>query len=140
MTTQPTVIEYSPVRPGQSRAAILGGWIIGILPCLLLLFSAMMKLAKPPSVVEGMQKFGYPERLLLVLGIVELSCTIIYLIPRTAVLGAILLTGYLGGATATHARLLDPFFIMPIVCGVMVWLGLFLRDRRLRELLPLRKM
>ena len=140
MTTQPTVIEYSADQPGRSGAAFWGGWIIGILPCLLLIFSAAMKLAKPPAVVQGFKQFGYPEKLLLVLGIIELTCTILYLIPRTAVLGAILLTGYLGGATATHARVLDPSFIMPVLCGVLLWLGLFLRDRRLRELLPLRKL
>lgn len=89
--------------------------------------------------MEGFTKFGYPESLLRVLGIVELTCTIIYLIPRTAVLGAILLTGYLGGATATHARVSDPSFVMPVICGVLIWLGLYLRDLRVRALIPLRE-
>jgi len=72
------------------------------------------------------------------LGILELACTIIYAIPRTAVLGAILLTGYLGGAILTHLRIGDPFW-NPIIPGVLVWLGLYLRDPRLRALAPLRK-
>ena len=128
--------EASVVR--ASSKALWAGWIISILPALLLLLSAAMKFAKPRAVTEGFEKFGYPERLLLVLGIVELTCTVIYLIPRTAVLGAILLTGYLGGATATHVRVSDPSFITPALCGVLVWLGLFLREPRLRALIPLR--
>jgi Mn2+/Fe2+ NRAMP family transporter len=85
-----------------------------------------------------MHKFGYPEQLILVLGIVEMCCAILYVIPRTSVIGAILMTGYLGGATATHVRLEDPAFIAPIIVGILVWLGLLLREPRLRPLLPLR--
>jgi hypothetical protein len=94
-----------------------------------------MKLAKTEQAMQGFQELGYPEQLALVLGIVEIGCTLIYLIPRTAVLGAILLTGYLGGAAATHARLMDPKFIGPIILGVLVWLGLFLRDPRVRAVI-----
>lgn len=79
-----------------------------------------------------------PASFALPIGLVELACTAIYVIPRTSVLGAILLTGYLGGATATHVRVGEPFFAL-IVLGVLVWGGLFFRDPRLRELLPLRK-
>jgi hypothetical protein len=104
----------------------------------MLLFSAAMKFVKPASVVEGFAHLGYPERLALGLGILELACTVIYVIPRTAVLGAILLTGYLGGAIATHLRIGEPFF-MPIILGVLVWGGLFLRDPRVRALIPLRR-
>ncbi len=121
-----------------SKAAVWTGWIIGVLLSLLLIFGAAMSFAKPPTVVEGMKKFGYPAHDIVPLAIVELCCAIIYLIPRTAVLGAILLTGYFGGATATHVRVDDPSFIMPVLCGVLIWLGLLLRDRRLRALLPLR--
>jgi len=74
---------------------------------------------------------------MLALGIVEIACTIIYLIPQTSVLGAILLTGYLGGATATHARVGEPF-IFPVLLGVLVWLGIYLRCGRLRAILPIR--
>jgi hypothetical protein len=114
------------------------GYIISALPVLMLLFSGVMKLAKPAPVVEGFVRLGYPESLALGIGIVELACAVIYVIPRTSVLGAILLTGYLGGATATHVRIGEPFF-MPIILGVLVWGGLFLRDERLRALLPLRQ-
>ena len=121
-----------------SKKMIWAGRIVSTLPVLILVFSGVMKLASPPAVVEGFSKFGYPQRLLVPLGIVEIGCTIVYLIPRTSVLGAILLTGYLGGATATHVRVLDPSFVMPFLAGVLVWLGLFLREQRLRPLIPLR--
>jgi len=108
------------------------------LPVLMLLFSAAMKFANPPPVVEGFGKLGWPENLAFGLGVVELACTIIYIIPRTAVLGAILVTAYLGGAVATHVRIGDPF-IGPIIFGVFIWGGLFLRDARVRALIPLRR-
>ena len=103
----------------------------------MLLFSAAMKFAKPPAVVEGFTHLGWPERLTLALGILELVCTVLYAIPRTAVLGAILLTGYLGGAIATHVRIGEQF-VMIVILGVAIWAGLFLRDPRLRALIPLR--
>ena len=118
---------------------LYGGWISTALPVLVLLMSATMKLTHNPDMVKQfVEKFGYTESLATPLGIVEVLCAVLYCIPATAVLGAILLTGYLGGAVATHARVGDPP-IAPIVVGVLVWLGLFLRDARLRELLPLRK-
>ncbi len=120
-----------------SKRTLWAGHIISALPVLMLLFSGVMKLVKPASVVEGFVRLGYPESLALGIGIVELACAVVYVIPRTSVLGAILLTGYLGGATATHVRIGDPFF-PPVVLGVLVWGGLFLRDIRLRALLPLR--
>ena len=120
-----------------SKKMLWAGYIISVLPVLMLLFSGVMKLMKPPSVVEGFVRLGYPEGLALGIGVVELACAALYVIPRTSVLGAILLTGYLGGATATHVRIGEPFFA-PIVLGVLVWGGLFLRDARLRALLPLR--
>jgi hypothetical protein len=113
------------------------GRIISALPALMLLFSGVMKLMKPAVVVEEFARLGYPERLIIGIGILEIACTVVYLIPRTSILGAILLTGYLGGATATHVRVGDPFFIT-VILGVVVWLGLYLRDERLRTLLPLR--
>src|SRR5947208_4588 len=90
-----------------SKAMLRTGWILSVLPSLLLLFSGTMKLMKSEEVVKGFEQLGYPAQLALTLGIVEVACTLIYLIPRTAILGAILLTGYLGGAIATHARLLE---------------------------------
>lgn len=126
-------IEAVPV----SKKMVWAGRIVSALPVLLLLMSGIMKLMRPPAVVEGFVDLGYPEHLSLGIGIVELACTVIYMLPQTAVLGAILLTGYLGGATATHVRVGDPF-VAPIIIGVLVWFGLYLRDSRLRELVPLR--
>jgi DoxX-like family len=121
-----------------SKKRIWAGRIISAVPVLLLLFSGVMKLMKPAPVVQGFVHFGYPESLIFGLGILELACTVVYLIPRTSVLGAILLTGYLGGATATNVRVGDPLFFLPAILGVLVWGGLYLRDDRLRALLPLR--
>ena len=120
-----------------SKKMLWTGRVMSALPVLMLLFSAVLKFAKPPGFAEGMAKLGIPESLALGLGILELACVIIYIIPRTAVLGAILLTGYLGGAILTHLRVGDNF-IGPIVFGVFIWGGLFLRDPRIRALIPLR--
>jgi uncharacterized membrane protein YphA (DoxX/SURF4 family) len=137
--TATTTIDYAAAEPSANRVsktAVIAGWILGLLPALLLIFSAVMKFAKPPSVTEGFHQFGYPESVIVPLGVVELVCAILYLIPRTATLGAILLAGYLGGAVATNVRVSNPAWIMPLLCGVLLWLGLFLRDRRLRALIP----
>jgi hypothetical protein len=113
--------------------------VLSALPVLALVMSALMKLSHPPAFVETFTvKFGYPPGLLAPIGVLELLCTAVYLVPSTSVLGAVLLTGYLGGATATHVRVGDAFLI-PVVLGVLVWGGLFLRDGRIRELLPLRR-
>lgn len=120
-----------------SKTMLWVGRVMSALPVLMLLFSSVMKLMKPAPVVEGFAHLGYPASLALGLGIVELACAVVYVIPRTSVLGAILLTGYLGGATATHVRIGEPFF-MAIVLGVLVWGGLYLRDDRVRALIPLR--
>jgi hypothetical protein len=125
-------------RP-PSKAAVWTGWVLSVLPSLLLLFSGVMKLVKAPDVIKGFEHLGYPEHLALILGIVEVGSTLLYLFPRTAVLGAILVTGYLGGAIATHARLLEAQFLAPLILGLLIWGGLFLRDRRVRALIPIRK-
>ena len=115
------------------------GRILSALPVLVMGFAAVMAFARTPQVVEGMSKFGYPESALLVIGVLELGSVLIYLIPRTAVLGAILTTGYLGGAIATHVRVGDPGWPTALILGIFVWAGLYLRDERLRALLPLRR-
>lgn len=120
-----------------SKKRLWAGRIISALPVLMLLFSGIIKLMKPAALVEEFVRLGYPENLIVGIGILELFCTVVYVIPRSSILGAILLTGYLGGATATHVRIGDPFFI-PIVLGVLIWGGLFLQDNRLRALIPLR--
>ena len=113
------------------------GRIISALPALFLLIDGIMKLVKPAVVVEATVQLGYPESVIVGLGAVLLACTILYLIPRTAVLGAILLTGYLGGAVATHVRISGPIFniIFPVILGAMLWGGLYLRDERVRSLI-----
>jgi hypothetical protein len=136
MTT--TALDYEIAPAGVSKGILWTSYIVSAIPVFMLLFSSVLKLMKPPAVVKGFNDFGYPQRLILILGVVELACTVVYMIPRTSVLGAILLTGYLGGATATHVRINDPSFVGPVLFGVMIWLGLFLRDRRLRALIPLR--
>ena len=120
-----------------SKAARWTGWVMSVLPCLLLVFSAVMKLVHPPPLDEGFTHLGLPVSLAFGLGILELGCTVVYLIPRTAVLGAILLTGYLGGAILTHLRVGDPYYTQ-IILGVVIWGGLYLRDSRLRALIPFR--
>ena len=121
-----------------SKKMFWAGWVMSAPPVLLLLFSASMKVLKLPAAMDGFAHLGYPEHVALPLGIVELTCTVLYLIPRTSILGAILLTGYLGGATATHLRIGEPFH-MAILLGMLVWGGLYLRDERLRALIPLRR-
>ena len=98
-----------------------------------------MKLFKPAVVVESTLQLGYPESSIVGIGIVLLASTLLYLIPRTAILGAILLTGYLGGAVATHVRVSGPPFniVFPVIFGSMLWGGLWVRNRNLRQLLPL---
>jgi len=123
-----------------SKKRLWAGRIIGALPALFLLVDGAMKLVKPEVVVKTTVQLGYAETVILPLGVVLLTCTILYLIPQTAVLGAILLTGYLGGAVATQVRAgQGPFEILfPVVLGVLLWGGLVLSDDRLRTLIPLR--
>ena len=121
-----------------SKKRLWAGRIISALPLLLMVFGGVFGVLKPAVAVPGFVHYGYPERVFLPICILELACAVVYAIPRTSVLGAILLTGYLGGATATHVRIGDPLFFMPVVLGVLVWGGLYLRDDRLRALVPLR--
>lgn len=121
-----------------SPKAVLAGKIVSGLVGLVLLFSAGAKLSQQKAVIDGFTgQFGYPAGAILPIGVVELTCLILYVIPRTSVLGAILVTGYLGGAVATHVRVGD-VWVAPFVIGMLAWLGLFLRDARIRALIPLR--
>jgi hypothetical protein len=114
------------------------GRTVSGLVVLFLLFDGLAKVMRAQPSVEGTMQLGYPDGLVVPIGLTLLVCTAVYVIPRTSVLGAILLTGYLGGATATHVRVQDPNFVFPLTFGVLVWVGLFLRDDRLRALIPLR--
>lgn len=120
-----------------TKKALWAGRILSTLVILLLVFTATFGLLKPAAAQQGFAHYGYPDGAILRITIVELACALIYAIPSTSILGAILLTGYLGGATATHVRV-GELPIMPIVVGIVVWLGLYLRDERLRALVALR--
>lgn len=117
------------------------GIALSVLPVAMLLFSASAKLGSNPEAVAGFKAMGYPDGALLKIGIVELVATVLYAIPATSVLGAILVTGYLGGAVEVHVRGGDELgkLLFPVILGVIAWAGLYLRDPRLRALLPLKR-
>lgn len=121
-----------------SKKALWTGRIISMLCVLFLLVDAIMKMIRESHSVEGTIQLGWPAYSVQSIGIILLACTVLYLVPRTAILGAILLTGFLGGAIATMARIGQPI-IFPLIFGILVWCGLFLRDEKLRKFIPLRK-
>ncbi len=122
---------------GTTSISVWAGRAVSALVALVFAISALMKLMGGAEVKQGMGHLGLPETLIIPLAILEVSCVMIYLFPATSVLGAILLTGYMGGAICTHLRVGDPF-VVQITLGVLAWLGLYLRENRLRGLLPLR--
>ncbi|HET7892867.1 MAG TPA: DoxX family protein [Candidatus Sulfotelmatobacter sp.] len=122
----------------NSKTMLWTGRVMSALPVMLILLGSVMKLMRLPSVVEGFARAGVPERLIIPVGTIELLCVVVYLIPRTAVLGAILMTGLLGGATITTLRVADPTYPMPVILGMLAWGGLYMRDARLRALIPFR--
>jgi hypothetical protein len=118
----------------------IGGTLTGLVSAFLA-FDVVLKVLQLPPAVDTTTQLGYPVETILWIGLIELMCLVLYLIPRTAILGAVLLTGYLGGAIATHVRVGSPLFgytFFPIYVAAMVWGGIYLRDARLRTLLPLR--
>ena len=121
-----------------SGKLVWAGRGISVLVSLIFVISAVMKLVGGAEVKEGIAHLGLPASMLTPLSILELACAVVYLIPATAVLGAILLTGYIGGAICTHWRVGDPFFSQ-VALGIFVWLGLYLREPRLKDLIPLRR-
>jgi hypothetical protein len=124
-----------------SKPNLWTGRIISALAVLFLLFDAIGHLTRPAPVVEAFARLDYPLSTSPGLGIIQLVCVAFYVIPQTSILGAILLTGYLGGAVASHVRIDDRMFdtLFPVIIGVLVWGGLYWRDRQLRALIPLRK-
>ena len=125
-----------------SKARLWTGWILSALPALMLVMGGIMDLMKPDFVVKTTVEMGYPEDVIVGLGVVVLICVILYIIPNTAVLGAILLTGYLGGAVATHVRHGDPLFsnvLAQVYFAIVLWAGVYLREPRLSALVPFRK-
>ena len=121
-----------------SRKVIWISWLISVIPSLLLAFSSFLKFQGSPEVVKGFAHLGIPASMMMPLAILEISCVVIYLIPPTSVLGAILLAGYMGGAMLTHWRAGEPFW-MQFTVGVVFWLGLYLREDRLKPLIPIRR-
>jgi uncharacterized membrane protein YphA (DoxX/SURF4 family) len=128
-----TEVQFTQV----SKKMFWAGRVVSAIPVLILVMSGIMKFVKPPALIDEMSQMGWDMNMATGLGILELVCTVLYLIPQTSVLGAILLTGYLGGATAAHVRVGDQFFVT-VIFGILIWLGLYLREPRLRSLIPRR--
>jgi DoxX-like family len=132
----------SAIQPGAlSKKSLWAGRIMSGLVAAFMIFDAVIHLMKPAPVAEAFAKLGFPIRLAVTLGIIELVCVLLYVVPRTSILGAILLTGYLGGAIAIQLPTGNSLFgevLFPVYIGVILWGGIYLRDDRLRTLVPLR--
>ena len=127
-------------KDGTPRWMFWTGWVISAVPILMMAgLGTVIAITSPKMVIDGVKKYGYPESAGWPILIAEIACALIYAIPRTAVLGAILLTGYLGGAVATHVHAGESTLYFPVIMAVLVWLGILLRDARVRAVLPLRR-
>ena len=125
----------------SAKKRSIAGYVLTGLVAAFLTFDTVMKVLQLAPAVQGTTELGYPASSVLVIGVIEFVCLVLYLVPQTSVLGALVLTGYLGGAIATHVRVGSPLAshtFFPIYVALMVWGGLYLRERRLRELLPFR--
>jgi hypothetical protein len=135
-----TMSQIQEAAP-TSKGMMIAGWILSLLPVPLMLMGAIMSFHLPPEAEQNFKTMGWDPSAATTIGTLSLISLAVYLIPQTAVLGAILLTGYLGGAVATHLRVGETGKSwIPVAFGVVIWLGLLLRDARLRALLPLRKL
>jgi hypothetical protein len=132
----------SPAPSTVSKRSLVTGRILSGVAVAFLLFDATMKVIRLPVVIETSARYGFDAGAVFGIGVLLLACVLVYLVPRTAVLGAILLTGYLGGAVVTHVRASEGLFpiLFPVFFGALVWGGLFLRDARLRALVPARRL
>jgi len=142
MEATATLANSSPPSAHRTKWRFRAGVAMSALPVLFLLFDCVIKLLEIGPVVDSFTQLGYPVSLARGIGSLELACLALYVLPRTSVLGAIVLTGFLGGAVSTHLRVGDPLFshvLFPVYVGLLVWGGLFLRDDTLRALLPTRK-
>ncbi len=143
MTASQPEVRPLPRDPQLASAPTRARWtgnILGGLAVVFLAFDATIKLLQAPEAVEGTTQLGYPGSVLFGLGLVQLACLVLYLIPRTSVLGAIMWTGYLGGAIATHVRVENPLFshvLFPVYVALLLWAALWLRDTRVRALVPI---
>jgi len=134
-----TLIEFDTNNkvPAVSKKRLRTGQVLSALAVLFLTFDGVNKVLHTTPVAEAFARMGYPDGVALGIGLLELACLAVYLVPRTAVVGAVLLTGFLGGAISSHVRIGDPFLshtIFPVYIGALLWGGLFLRDRRVRAL------
>ena len=135
-------VSTIPSSPADSKRRLWTGRLLSGLAVLFLLFDSTGKLLQVQPVIDGTIRLGYPRDIVFSLGVILLSCVVAYVIPRTSVLGALLLTGYLGGAVATHVRVVNPLFshvLFPTYVAALLWGGLVLRDVRLRSFLPIRR-
>lgn len=132
------VTPISTAAPRSGKGMVWTGRVISALPVLLLIFTGTLKLVKPAGMAQGFEHAGLPIALATKLGLLEIACAVIYAIPRTAVLGAILMTGFMGGAVLAHVRIGEGW-VVQVMVGVLAWGGLFLRDARVRALIPLRR-
>lgn len=136
MITLETTLAAAPTDLDRRRR--IAGRVLSAVPVLFLLFDGVMKLFAPAPVTESFARLGYPAGVALGIGLLELACLALHLVPRTAVAGAVLLTGFLGGAVATHVRVADPLashILFPVYVAALMWAGLWLRDARVRVLL-----
>ena len=130
------------IGSSTSAKALMAGRVLSALAILFLTFDGIVKAVKASVAVDATVQLGYPESAVVAIGIIELVCLALYVIPRTSVLGALLLTGYLGGAVATHVRVGSPLLshtLFPLYVAALIWGGLFLREGRLRALIPVRQ-
>lgn len=125
--------------PAVSKGALRTGWILSSIVSLMLLFGALNAFRAAPQVLEGLAHLGFQPRILPIMGVLELVCAVLYLIPATDILGAILLTGYFGGAVLSHLRIGESQWPFPVLFGILTWLGLYLREPRLRRLVPVHR-
>ena len=141
IASEPITVPVDGTAPRRARTAANIGRVCTGLVALFLAFDTVLKVLKLGPAVEGTMALGYPPGSVQGIGIIELVCLVLYLLPRTSVLGGLLLTGYLGGAIATHVRLSNPLFthtLFPLYVAIVLWGGLYLREKRLRALVPLR--
>ena len=133
------MIDYAtPVRTNPLWMTVTG-WVLSAIPIVMLGVGGLFAVVNPGMMKEGMAHLGYPARVRLVLVTLEVTCALLYAIPPTAVLGAVLMTAYLGGAVASHVRVGEPQWVGGVLFGVVAWLGLYLRDARVRAVLPIRR-
>jgi hypothetical protein len=141
MSAATQVNPLTNVPNSNSRTLIWGGRIVSTLVALFCAFDGIMKVIKEPHVIAASAEFGFSTNEMVLIGVLMLACTVLYAIPRTAILGAVLLTGYLGGAVLANIHVGHPLFecIFPVIFGMLAWGGIFVREPRVRELIPFRK-